>query len=102
MLESIAQVVARIVVPRVIFGPNFGPDSWLYINFIPIIWIAMRCYHASRFEECHTCKRTLVKASLFSRRKSLIQFKVQFEHVDPGFSKKTELPVLRILCHHRT
>ena len=42
VLENIAQVVALIVVVRVIFGPNFGPYSPLHLSFIPIIWIAMR------------------------------------------------------------
>jgi signal transduction histidine kinase/CheY-like chemotaxis protein len=41
-LESAAQVIALMVVLRVIFGPNFGPSSPLYLSFIPIIWIAMR------------------------------------------------------------
>jgi integral membrane sensor domain MASE1 len=41
-LECAAQVVALIVVRRVILGPNFEPYSPLYLSFIPIIWIAMR------------------------------------------------------------
>ena len=42
VLEVAAQTVALLALVRVIFGPDFGPYSPLYLNFIPIIWIAMR------------------------------------------------------------
>jgi glucose-6-phosphate-specific signal transduction histidine kinase len=42
ILEVTAQTVALLALVRVIFGPHFGPYSSLYLNFIPIIWIAMR------------------------------------------------------------
>ena len=42
MLESIAQVVALIVVAPSHIWTNFGPYSPLHLSFIPIIWIAMR------------------------------------------------------------
>ena len=46
--------------------------------------------------------RTLLNAGLLRLRETFIEFEVQFEYVDSGFSKKPELAIFRMFCQQRT
>jgi len=46
--------------------------------------------------------RTLLNAGLLRLRESFIEFEVQFEYVDSGFSKKAELAIFRMFCQQWT
>ena len=65
-------------------------------------WLILFAYvRAGAVAEQRCLRRTLLNAGLLRFGESFIEFEVQFEYVDSGFSKKPELAIFRMFCQQR-